>query len=202
MTGCGPALQWDMVTTRRSTVILAAALAALLVPAASYADLRATAFGGYARINETNKGTFGASVALGGLIGLEAEAARTPLGLLDNIDIVDVDTDITTYMVNLVLRAPIGRVQPYGSAGVGVVRASGSVTIPGVGRVIEANASDVGWNLGGGLYLFPSDHLGIRGDLRRFQTGDVTWKNIGSLGDLPLPTFDFWRASVGVTVKF
>lgn len=191
-----------MVTTHRSTVILAAALAALLVPSASYADLRGTAFGGYARINTSDKGTFGASVALGGLIGLEAEAARTPLGLLDNVDIVDVDTDITTYMVNLVVRAPIGRVQPYGSAGVGMVKASGSVTIPGLGRVFEADAKNVGWNVGGGLYLFPAKHLGIRADLRRFQTGDVTWEDIGSLGDLPLPTFDFWRASVGVTVKF
>lgn len=191
-----------MVTTTRSNVILAAALAALLIPTASYADLRATAFGGYARINETNKGTFGASAALGGLLGIEVEAARIPLGLLDNVDIVDVDTDITTYMGNLVLRAPIGRVQPYGSAGVGVVKASGSVTIPGLGRVIEANASDVGWNVGGGLYIFPGDHVGIRGDLRHFQTGDVTWEDIANLGDLPLPKFDFWRATVGVTIKF
>lgn len=191
-----------MAITTRTTVILAATLAALLVPSASFADLRATAFGGYARINESDKGTFGASVALGGLLGLEAEAARTPLGLLDNIDIVDVDTDITTYMVNLVLRAPIGRIQPYGSAGVGMVKASGSVKIPGLGTVIEADAKDVGWNVGGGLYLFPAKHVGIRGDLRRFQTGDVTWKEIANLGDLPLPKFDFWRASVGVTVKF
>ena len=174
-----------MVTTTRSTVILAATLAALLVPSASFADLRGTVFGGYARINESDKGTFGASVALGGLLGLEFEAARTPLGLLDNVDIVDVDTDITTYMGNLVLRAP-----------------SGSVKIPGLGTVIEANANDVGWNVGGGLYLFPAKHIGIRGDLRRFQTGDVTWEEIANLGDLPLPKFDFWRASVGVTVKF
>lgn len=191
-----------MAITSRTTVILAATLAALLVPSASFADLRATAFGGYARINESDKGTFGASVALGGLLGLEAEAARTPLGLLDNVDIVDVDTDITTYMVNLVLRAPIGRIQPYGSAGVGMVKASGSVKIPGLGTVIEADARDVGWNVGGGVYLFPSKHIGIRGDLRRFQTGDVTWEEIANLGDLPLPKFDFWRASVGVTVKF
>ena len=191
-----------MVTTTRSTVILAATLAALLVPSASYADLRGTVFGGYARINESDKGTFGASVALGGLLGLEFEAARTPLGLLDNVDIVDVDTDITTYMGNLVLRAPIGRVQPYASAGVGLVRASGSVKIPGLGTVIEANAKDVGWNIGGGLYLFPAKHIGIRGDLRRFQTGDVTWEEIANLGDLPLPKFDFWRATAGLTIKF
>jgi len=70
------------------------------------------------------------------------------------------------------------------------------------GRVIEADAKDVGWNVGGGVYLFPAKHLGIRGDLRRFQTGDVTWKEIGSLGDLPLPKFDFWRATAGVTIKF
>ena len=59
------------------------------------------------RINDANKGTFGAAVTLGGLIGIEFDAARILLGDLENIDIgvVDVDANLTTYMGNLVVRA-------------------------------------------------------------------------------------------------
>lgn len=191
-----------MVTTRRTTVLLAAVLAALLAPATASADLRATAFGGLARITDTNKGTFGGAVTFGSLLSVEFDASRIDLGLLDDVPVVDVDTNLTTYMGNLVLRTPMGPVQPYGSAGVGVIRASGSVSVPGLGRVVSASAQNVGWNVGGGVYLFPGEHFGIRADLRRFQTGDVTWEDIVDLGDLPLPTLDFWRATVGVTLKF
>jgi len=191
-----------MVHTRRSIAILAAALAALLIPTASSADLRATAFGGAARINDTNKGTFGGAVTFGGLLGIEFDASRIDLGLLDNVPVVDVDTNLTTYMGNLVVRTPVGPVQPYGSAGVGLVKAAGSVTVPGLGRVVSASAQNVGWNVGGGVYLFPGENVGIRADVRRFQTGDVTWEDITNLGDLPLPTLDFWRATVGLTLKF
>jgi opacity protein-like surface antigen len=101
-----------------------------------------------------------------------------------------------------VVRTPVGPVQPYGSAGVGLVKAAGSVTVPGLGRVVSASAQNVGWNVGGGVYLFPGENFGIRADVRRFQTGDVTWEDITNLGDLPLPTLDFWRATVGLTLKF
>ncbi|MBP7777232.1 MAG: outer membrane beta-barrel protein [Acidobacteria bacterium] len=182
--------------------IVAAALAAVLVPSTASADLRATAFVGSARINETNKGTFGAALTFGGLLGIEFDASRLSLGRLDNVDFVDVDASITTYMGNLVLRAPTGPIQPYASAGVGVVRATGDVSVPFAGSVISASAQDVAWNFGGGLYLLPSENFGLRADLRRFQTGDVKWTDITGFGDLPLPKFDFWRATAGVTIKF
>ena len=182
----------------------ALALAAVLSPAPAAADLRATAFGGAARINDSNKGTFGASVTFGGLLGIEFDASRINLGLLDDFDfdVLDVDTNITTYMGNLVLRTPTGPIQPYATAGVGIVRASGDVNIAGLGTVISANAQDVASNVGGGLYVLPADNFGFRADLRRFQTGDVEWEDIAGIGDLPLPKFDFWRATVGLTIKF
>lgn len=191
-----------MAITNRSVTLLAATLAVLLAPTAAFADLRATVFGGATRINETNKGTYGAAITFGGLLGIEFDAARIPLGLLDNVEIVDVDTSITTYMGNLVLRTPTGPVQAYGSAGVGIVRAAGSVTVPFFGNVVSASAQSVGWNVGGGVYILPGENFGFRADLRRFQTGDISWEDITDLGDLPLPTFDFWRATVGLTLKF
>jgi len=192
-----------MLSVLRSLAAIAAVVA-VLSPAPASADLRATAFAGSARINETNKGTFGAAVTFGGLLGIEFDASRISLGILDDFDFagVDVDTSITTYMGNLVLRAPTGPVQPYASAGVGIARASGDVQLPFVGTVISANAQDVAWNVGGGVYLLPAENFGFRADVRRFQTGDIDWEDIAGIGDLPLPKFDFWRATVGLTFKF
>ena len=192
----------DMTRTHRSAWILAAALAASLAPDTASADLRATAFGGATHINDVNKGTFGAAVTFGGLLGIEFEAARISLGSLENVDVVDVSAHLTTYMGNLVVRLPTGPIQPYGSAGVGVVRVSGDVNVPFLGNDVSASAQDVGWNVGGGVYLFPSPNFGFRADVRRFQTADVSWENITGIGDLPLPKLDFWRATAGVTIKF
>ena len=88
------------------------------------------------------------------------------------------------------------------SAGAGLVRVTGSVNVPFLGNVVSASAQDVGYNVGAGVYLLPSPNFGFRADLRRFQTGAVSWEDIVNLGDLPLPKFDFWRATVGVTLKF
>ena len=188
----------------RSALVLAVTCAAALTltPVTASADLRATAFGGATRINETNKGTLGAAVTFGGLLGIEFEAARVWLGSLENVPVVDVQANLTTYMANLVLRVPTGPIQPYGSAGVGLVRVTGDINVPFFGNVVSASAQDVAWNVGGGVYLLPSPNVGLRADLRRFQTGDVNWEDIVDIGDLPLPKFDFWRATAGITVKF
>jgi opacity protein-like surface antigen len=190
-----------MASTRIAALALTvSAVLASAAPAA--ADIRGTVFAGTTRIEETNKGTFGAAVTFGGLLGIEFEAARTPLGDLASVGPVDVEANLTTYMGNLVLRAPTGPIQPYGSAGIGLVRISGDIDVPFLGNVISANAQDVGWNVGGGVYLFPLPNFALRADVRRFQTGDVDWDDIVGIDDLPLPKFNFWRATAGVTIKF
>jgi hypothetical protein len=68
--------------------------------------------------------------------------------------------------------------------------------------VIGASASDFAWNLGGGVYIFPVPNIGFRADVRRFQTGDLEWEDLVDLDDIPLPKFNFWRATAGVTIKF
>jgi len=176
--------------------------AALATAQPASADIRGTLFGGTTRIEETNKGTFGAAVTFGGLLGVEFEAARTLLGDLASVGPVDVEASLQTYMGNLVLRAPTGPIQPYGSAGIGLVKITGDINVPFLGSVISASAQDVGWNVGGGVYLFPLPNLGFRADVRRFQTGDVEWDDITGIDDLPLPKFNFWRATAGVTLKF
>jgi opacity protein-like surface antigen len=187
-----------------STVLtlLLTAVAVLLSPRMASADIRLTGFGGSTNVDGSNHGTLGAAVTFGGLLGVEFEASRVWLGSLEDFEFVDLDAHLTTYMGNLVLRLPTGPVQPYGSAGVGIVRATGSVNVPFVGEIVDSSGQDVGWNFGGGVYLMPAPNFGFRVDIRRFQTGDIDWEDFAGLDDLPLPEFDFWRATLGVTLKF
>lgn len=184
-------------------------LLALVAPARADADVLFTPFAGITFIDfvdkDSRKGTFGASIGVGGVVGIEFEAARTLLGSYTGIPVVDFNAHLTTLMGNLVVRVPSGPIQPYVSGGGGIVRLTGSVDVPIVGSLLSATADDFGWNFGGGLMLFPTPNLGFRGDIRRFQTGDLSWNEITDIGgfdDLPLPKVDFWRATAGVTFKF
>jgi opacity protein-like surface antigen len=190
------------IQTRSTRLVFCALTAAVLIAAPASADIRVTGFGGVTNVDDANKRTFGAAVTLSTLFGVEVEAARASLGGFEGVSIVDVDAALTTYMANAVVRAPLGPLQPYGSAGIGIVRVTGDVNIPFLGSVLTASAQDVGWNVGGGVYLLPTPNFGVRADVRRFQTGDVEWEDITGIGDLPLPKFDFWRATIGLTVKF
>jgi len=181
-------------------------LATLLNPARASADVFFTPFAGATFIDSDNrKTTFGAAIGVGGLVSLEFEAARTLLGSYTGIPIVDLNARVTTYMGNLMFRVPVGPIQPYVSGGAGIVRLTGSVDVPFLGQIVSASADDIGWNFGGGLMLFPTPNFGVRGDVRRFQTGDISWDDIagiGGLDDIPLPKVDFWRATAGLTFKF
>lgn len=192
----------------RGVRVLLLGLSASLLPVPAAADVLLTPFAGVSFLDggDATKLTYGVGVALGGLIGLEAEVGRTRLADVAIAGTpVDLEANLTTGMVNLVVRFPAGPVQPYATGGVGVVRASGDVTVPFLGSVLSISGQDFGMNVGGGLYIFPSDHLGIRADVRYFRTlGDLTLDDIDDLAnfDVPLPEFDFWRVTGGVTVRF
>jgi hypothetical protein len=54
--------------------------------------------------------------------------------------------------------------------------------------------------------FFPGDRVGIRGDVRYFRAFDTTL-NISDfpdlvIDDIPLPGFEFWRFTGGVTFRF
>jgi hypothetical protein len=191
------------------TRVLAVALltaSVALVPARASAELFVTPFAGVTFIDdEHRKGTFGAAIGVGGFIAVEFEAARTLLGSYEGIPVVDLNARVTTYMGNLMVRLPRGPIQPYASGGAGIVRLTGSVDIPFLGQIVSASADDVGWNFGGGLMVLPSSNFGFRGDIRRFQTGALSWDDItdiGGLGDIPLPKVDFWRATGGLVFRY
>lgn len=192
---------------RRLSACLAALLG-LIAPSTASADVLLTPFAGVSFFDEGNKKpVYGVGLAFGGLIGIEAEIAQARLGEYSVPSTpVDLEASLTTAMVNLMVRVPAGPVQPYVTGGVGVLRLKGDVTVPFLGSVFSASGQDFGMNVGGGLYLFPSDNIGIRGDLRYFRSiGDFTLDeitDIDGLDDLPVPDLDFWRATGGLTIRF
>ncbi|BCS35846.1 hypothetical protein TBR22_A50800 [Luteitalea sp. TBR-22] len=188
-----------------SSVVVCALVA---MPAAASADILLTPFAGVSFLEQEKKPlTYGVGLSLGGLIGIEGEIARVSLaeqGIVGTS--VSLETNLTTYMGNLVLRLPVGSVQPYATGGLGLIKVSGDVDAAYLGNVLSVSGSELGMNFGGGLYVFLGDNLGIRGDVRYFRTiGEVTLEDItdfGGFDDLPVPQFDFWRATAGVTLKF
>jgi opacity protein-like surface antigen len=193
---------------RKLTLSTVAALALAATPSVVFADVLLTPFAGITFVDDAgkNKPTFGATLGVGSLIGLELDVSQTRLGTFDDLPIVSFEASATTVMGNLVVRVPAGPVQPYVSGGGGIIRIKGDVEIPFFGDVLSASAQDFGVNVGGGVHIFPTPNFGIRADARYFRTvGDLAWdeiRDIDGLDDLPLPRVDFWRVTGGVTFKF
>ena len=97
--------------------------------------------------------------------------------------------DITTYMVNGAWVKPAGLIRPFGMIGGGVMQIHGCAATCST----AATTYDLGFGLGGGLFVLANDTFGIRGDVRYlFTTADHP--------DLNRPEkFGLWRVSIGAT---
>jgi opacity protein-like surface antigen len=62
------------------------------------------------------------------------------------------------------------------------------------------DTNDFGFNIGGGVHGFFNDNVGLRGDIRYLRSLQDNEPD-GDL-DVGLSDFDFWRATVGVTLRF
>ncbi len=105
----------------------------------------------------------------------------------------DIDTDAMGFMANVVVPIRIQAApkwRPYGTAGLGLIRAWTNER--------DRNQNDVGFNVGGGVMFSLSKRVGLRADLRFFlaladenEPDGVYFKDYG-----------FWRATLGVTFGF
>jgi hypothetical protein len=109
---------------------------------------------------------------------------------------------VVSFMGNAIIGAPLGaegRFRPYVTGGVGLMQ----MRVTSDAGTFETTTSEFGWNAGVGAFaLF--GRAGLRGDLRylrSFQNQDPSWTR-GIAPDVAPGNFDFWRASVGVTLLF
>ena len=128
-----------------------------------------TGFGGVAfgGVTDRSRGTYGGSLGFlgGGVFGFEIEAATTPEFFGNASSNVFTNNNVLTLMGNLLLAAPAGPVRIYGTAGAGLMK----TRLEDPDRLFSIDSNDFGINVGGGLIVYVSNHVGLRGDVRYFR---------------------------------
>jgi len=142
----------------------------------------------------------GIGALAGGIFGIEFD-----LGYTNNFyateGAVVTQGNLLTAMPALVIGIPIGGqtgggVRPYFVAGAGLLKRDLEVQ-----SLDSFSENDFGYTLGGGLNIYFSDHVGIRGDYRYFRNFSVDVFDFTGV-EVERGTFDFSRASVGVLFRF
>jgi hypothetical protein len=194
----------------RITFTLCALLAVLAAPAAVQAgDWMITPFGGFVFGGDLSANTDGLGrdekhgvygLDLGymgdGAFGFEVDFGYSP-DFFGGDDAAVPDNNLTSLMGNLVLSAHFGdRGRLYVSGGGGLLKSRVNST----DDFFDVSRNDFGVDAGAGVLLPVGDRLGLRGDVRYFRNvGDPEPDNEF---DIDFGSFDFWRATAGLTLRF
>jgi hypothetical protein len=129
-------------------------------------------------------------------VGVEGDLGWTPEFFEQ--DGFRTERHVLTVMGNGVLNFPTGseRLRPYVSGGLGLFRPE----LAEAGGLFSVDASKLGWDAGGGAEFFQG-HVGVRGDLRYFRGVGNSANDVNAF-DLDFSRFGFWRATVGMAVRF
>ena len=65
---------------------------------------------------------------------------------------------------------------------------------------VSSSNNDLGWNAGGGVMGYFSDHFGLRGDVRYMRSLQNNSTSLTNVNFDP-GNFHFWRASIGVVLR-
>src|SRR5215208_1537308 len=167
---------------RLKSVIFALVMGtALVIPAQARADWLFTPFiganlsrGGDTLGFDTDNTTVNFGGTLGfmgaGIFGFEVDFGYSP-HFFETDEVSALDGNVTTLMGNLIIGIPIGGqtgggVRPYVSGGVGLIRSR----LDDADEFFDLNENSFGVNAGGGVMVFFSDNVGLRGDLRYFRS--------------------------------
>jgi hypothetical protein len=186
-------------------LVVTGALAFALAPVAAHAEGYFSPWASAQAGSSFNNGRAGFGFDAGGMgagiIGGELDFGYSPSFFGTENDFGH--NTVLNLMGNLIVGVPIGGthgagVRPFATAGLGLLRTQ----IDGgtLARVSSSN-NELGWNAGGGVMGYFSDHFGLRGDLKYFRgfedlnTGntviDLNGKN----------QLHYWRAAVGVVIR-
>jgi len=106
-----------------------------------------------------------------------------------------VDTSVLTLFGNVILGPRFGFVRPFVLGGVGLIKSHVELN---TGSLLDSS-NNFGWDFGGGLMFMFGDHVGVRGDLRRFQS----FQDQSILGfSLAEEKLKFNRATAGLVLGF
>ena len=135
------------------------------------------------------------------IIGAEVEFGYAPRFFgQDRLNPLTVPgSNVTTLMGNVLLTLPVSMtresLRPYVSGGMGVLHA-------GVDDALEINTIDSNMpalSIGGGAIGFLNNRAGVRFDLRHIRS---TSKDVDTGTLLMEPRLGFWRATIGVAIRY
>lgn len=155
-------------------------------------------FGGDAQENNLNLGA-GIGFLGAGMFGFEADFNYAPnfFSSSDNINFDAKDSNLSTIMFNGMVAAPVHLAfRPYGSGGIGWMKSR----IDDVGGAFAVKNNDLGVNVGAGFIAQFNDHVGWRTDARYFRA--VVDNEKDNEFDAAFGSFDYWRATAGLTFSF
>jgi hypothetical protein len=162
----------------------------------------------YIGANRT-KVTFGGSAALTiGIIGVEADYAFIPQFFLNPDPKPSpfppppvLGSHVQTISGNVMLLAPLTwtreSLRPYLAGGLGWMDASASYAPE---EAFPVNCNLTALNVGGGAIGMLGNRAGLRFDFRRFRGISPTSSSCGP--SVSSPRVNFWRATVGVTLRY
>ncbi len=130
---------------------------------------------------------------LGSIFGFEEE-----IGYAKNFfgEAPGVSSNVLTVMSNFMIAPDLKVVRPYALAGVGLMKSH--VELTGA-SLLDTDNNSFGWNVGGGLMVFLTPNIGLRGDVRYFHAfQDLELGGI-TISDTKL---DFGRAAAALVFKF
>ena len=186
------------------SLIIASAAAVVLAPTQARADGFVTPWVGSAFGSNINNGQATIGVSAGGMgagiIGGEMDFGWSPSFFGTKSDFGN--NTVMNLMGNVIIGVPIGGthgagVRPYVVGGIGLVRTQ----IDG-GTIAKVSSSNnmFGWDAGGGVMGYFSDHVGLRGDVRYLRATSDLNSGVSSL-DLSGNQLHYWRATVGVVFR-
>ncbi len=104
-------------------------------------------------------------------------------------------SSVLTLMSNVMLVPKIGSVHPYGLAGLGLLKTHVEFTPSS----LLASDNNFGWDVGGGVIVLVTPHVGVRGDIRYFHSfQDLTVLGFAANNS----KLDFGRASAALMLTF
>ena len=180
------------------------AIALVLAPVQARADgffvpWVGSAFGSNIRNGQTTVGVSAGSMGAG-IVGGEADFGWSPSFFGNQSDFGH--NTVMNLMGNVILGVPVGGqhgagLRPYVVGGVGLIRTQ----IDG-GTIAKVSSSDnmFGWDAGGGVMGYFSDHVGIRGDVRYLRATHELNTGVSSI-DINGDRLHYWRASIGVVLR-
>ena len=167
----------------------------------------------FARAVDGSSMNFGGSLGYlyKGAFGAEFLAGFAPDFQINNLLLGSERPQVNSYMFNVIGAAPFGgyaRVQPFVSAGLGAITLGSNQLNDDDPQenTLDPDDSRLGGNVGGGI-MAHMGNWGIRGDVRYFRAfrGDAITPTDNPQQDALnslLPGLDFWRANIGLSLRW